>query len=160
MQNMRIIACLVTICCLYSCNFRIVEEPGPQWSSSIKYAKEIKTYICSYKIPGDTINGDSVECIFAERQYSYNGNKLGSYDISSNESQLEIVFKYPISKEDNEINYERDWKLDDFKNLKSDRMIYRNYEKVLLPDSIQLKITTNIRNKPTTKNLTLYKVKQ
>jgi len=141
---------------LFSCNFNITDNPGPQISSTIESSKKHNTFICAYKIDSNNINGIPIESIFAEKKYWLSKGFFGKFNINCCESQLIITFK-----DDNNIitldGIPQNWEIIDFKPIHS-KMLIRDYKSNLFPDTIQLKIIPDVKNKQIFETLNLYRI--
>lgn len=141
---------------LFSCNFNITDNPGPQISSTIESSKKHNAFICAYKINSNNINGIPIKSIFAEKKYWLSEGFFGKFTINCCESQLIIVFK----DDTNIITLDgipQNWEIMDFIPIHSKTLV-RDYKSNLFPDTIQLKIIPDVKNKQIFEILNLYKI--
>ena len=120
-----------------SCQFHLVKNPGPQISSSISESKNNNTFICQYRLSNKTINGVKIACAFAEKKYSSDGGLFSHYDINCCKSQLVIVSSSYLASDGK--GFDITWKMRDF-NLFNGKIIYRDYNTMMPPDSISLNV--------------------
>jgi|688.fasta_scaffold289736_2 hypothetical protein len=138
-----------------SCDFQVVKNPGPQISRSVKQAIENNTFICSYKLCDSSINGVRIESVFVEKKYFSDGSFFSKFDVDCCKSQLVIVSVNYLASEGT--GFSVNWDIPYF-NLYSSNIIYRDYEGLLFPDSIPLKVVSiKGKNKNVIQELTLYK---
>ncbi len=154
-RNLRKIYIVITVL-LVSCNFNITDNPGPQMSSTIQSSKAHNAFICAYKIDSNKINGIPIESIFAEKKYWLSEGFFGKFTINCCESQLIIIFK----NDNNIISLDgipQNWEIENFKPINS-KMLIRDYKSNVFPDTIQLKIRPDVKNKQIFQTLNLYKI--
>ncbi len=144
---------LASLSLIYACNFRVVKQPGSQYSTSVVYSKEVDAFICEY-LPIDSLfNGVVIESIFAERKYSSNGGFLSGFENDCCNAQLIVVSKSYLASDGR--GYGVDWEIPNF-TLRSGSLISCDYKGVAIPDTIRLNIKRKNDGKPI-HNVVLYK---
>ncbi len=146
---------LIFITCFVSCDFDINDSPGAQMSVSVAEAKKHSTFLYSYRINGNILNGVDIATVFAEKQYWLDPKPFSKNKIDNLTSQLVIVSKNLA------VDYNKGWKLRGFKSINS-LIIYKYYKGTTLPDTIPIAVVS-IVGKDTTQIIerdTLYKIKQ
>ena len=77
-----------------SCNFRIVENTGHQYSSEIKWSREFDVFLCSYKPDFNTMPKHikyKINQVFTEHQYRHDGGLFSGFEIDKNSSQIIVT---------------------------------------------------------------------
>jgi hypothetical protein len=151
------LALVLTVLFFSSCNFNLTDIPGPQISTTIRSSKKHGTFICSFRIKGNALNGVEIESIFAEKKYFLRKGFFGKSKINSSESQLVIVFK-----SDNKMitinDIPKNWDVVGF-TLHNSKIIVNEYKGNIFKDSIQIKLIPNLKVPSSFEILTLYKIK-
>jgi len=160
MRYIYVVFYLTITVLLSSCDFKLNDEPGAQISASIKEAKSHGTFICSYGVKGNKIDGIEIKSIFAEKKYWRGEGVFFKKKINCCESQLVIVSNdnEPFTTE--RAGFNKRWKINGFKNKYTLRL-FKEYEGILFPDTIPIAIMA-IKGQDCGKiiqRLTLYKIR-
>lgn len=131
---------LITILCLLiSCN-PIVKTLGPFSSNSILESKKVGAYLWKYK-PVDLVINDTIHIqtkeIFAEKSYTYNSYNDLTYNISNEDSLINIILLKPLLG----IKSFGFWEIENFEHP-DDYVFFSHFDSRLPPDSLLVKIFT------------------
>lgn len=115
-------------------------------SNSVVLAKKLNTFLCEYNVDGQKINGQGIQCAFAEKEHTI--NDYDTCDVNSTESQFVIVFKPTILNDRIFEDYQDGWSLsvDSSELSQSDKYVLICKKRALFyPDKIQLICTSNLK---------------
>ncbi|WCT13651.1 hypothetical protein [Mucilaginibacter jinjuensis] len=126
---------------------------------SVEESQGHETFICEYKVRGNSINSVGIKTVFAERKFWREDNIWLKKEINCCQSQLVIVSTQPFSTE--YTGYGISWKIQGFK-APGTYLVYKEYNGIVFPDSIPI-FVVKIKNKDTSQvieTLTLDRVKK
>lgn len=139
-----------------SCDFNINNMPGPQRSFSIKEAKKHGTFICSYTVKGNKINGHHIKEILVEKKFWRSNKFLYPKEIDCCESQMSIISDEILTSEGNGFGF--DWNISGFYAHNSYAMD-ADFKGTLFPDKFPLTVLNYKNGKRIFTLLYLTKVK-
>lgn len=89
----------VAICMVISsCDFRIVEQVGPQHSSSVKTSNKFEVLHSTYQPVLNSLNKKEkyrINEVFAEHQYRHDGGLFSGFEIIDNAFQIIVTDSLP-----------------------------------------------------------------